>query len=242
MHPVTLPPLERVALLLDMDGTLIDIARTPDAVVVPPGLLVSLRRLGERLDGALAVVSGRPVEDVDRLLRHIPHAVAGEHGVAIRHDPGAPVQRGNVPTPPASWLLEAEALAAAWPGAVIERKARGFTMHFRVNPPAGPVFHALLSRLLAGQSAFQLLGGSMVWEVRPAGADKGHAVAALMARPPFFDRVPIFIGDDVTDEDGMRVARAMGGLGLRVEEVFGTAAGVRAWLAHAAETGAWPKD
>jgi len=113
---MTLPPLEQTALLLDMDGTLIDIAPTPDAVVVPPGLVASLRRLGERLDGALAVVSGRPVEDVDRVLDHAPHAVAGEHGVAIRHDPGAPLQRANLPTPPEAWLLEAEALAAAWPG------------------------------------------------------------------------------------------------------------------------------
>lgn len=242
MHAMTLPPLERTALLLDMDGTLIDIAPTPDAVVVPPGLVASLRRLGERLGGALAVVSGRPVADVDRLLEHAPHAVAGEHGVTIRHDPGAPVLRGNLPIPPEAWLAEAEALVAAWPGALLERKARGFTMHFRVNPAAGPSFHDLLVRLLAGQSDFELLGGSMVWEIRPVGADKGHAVAALMAHAPFLGRVPVFIGDDVTDEDGMRVARAMGGAGLRVQDVFGTPDGVRAWLADAARTGAWPKD
>jgi trehalose 6-phosphate phosphatase len=240
MSAMTLPPLDRSALLLDMDGTLIDIAPTPDAVVVPPGLVASLRRLRERLDGALAVISGRPVEDVERLLCHAPHAVAGEHGVAIRHRPGGPVERDDLPPPPEAWLRQAEALVAQWPGALLERKARGFTLHFRVNPAAGPACHALLVALLANQSDFRLLGGSMVWEVRPAGVDKGHAVTALMASPPFAGRVPIFIGDDITDEDAMRVARAMGGLGLRVDTAFGAPENVRAWLAAAATLPDWP--
>lgn len=242
MPALILPPLERSALLLDLDGTLIDIAPTPDTVVVPPGLVPALRTLRDRLGGALAVVSGRRVAEVDRLLEDAPRAVAGEHGVGIRHAPDAPIERANLPPPPDDWLRDAEALIAAWPGALMERKARGFTMHFRMNPPAGPVFHALLVRVLADQSAFQLLEGNMVWEVRPVGADKGHAVAALMARAPFAGRVPIFIGDDVTDEDGMRVARAMGGVGLRVDAAFGSAAGVRTWIAKAAETGVWPEE
>lgn len=237
---MTLPPLHQSALLLDMDGTLIDIAPTPDAVVVPPGLVASLTGLRERLRGALAVVSGRPVEDVERLLGHAPYAVAGEHGVAIRHRPGAAVERDDLPAPPETWIRRAEALVRAWPGALLERKARGFTLHFRVNPEAGPSFHALLVELLAEQADFRLLGGSMVWEVRPAGIDKGHAVAALMAAPPFAGRVPIFIGDDVTDEDGMRVARAMGGVGLRVDDAFGAPADVRAWLAAAVNAHDWP--
>jgi trehalose 6-phosphate phosphatase len=80
----------------------------------------------------------------------------------------------------------------------------------------------------------------LLWEVRPLGADKGSAVTALMARPPFLGRLPLFIGDDVTDEDGIRAARLMGGEGLRVEPIFGSPAGVRAWLTQAASTGAWP--
>ncbi len=235
-----LPALDRTALLLDLDGTLIDIAPTPDSVVVEPGLVATLRDLAASLSGALAVVSGRPIDVVDRLLQDAPHAVAGEHGAAIRHAPHAAVERPDLPAPPDAWLQRADAMIAAHPGAVMERKARGFTMHFRGAPDAGPRFHDLLQGLLAGQTVFQLLGGSMVWEVRPAGADKGRAVRMLMRRAPFAGRVPVFIGDDVTDEDGMRVARAMGGLGLRVDACFGTPAGVRAWLAGAAARGAWP--
>jgi len=101
----------------------------------------------------------------------------------------------------------------------------------------------VLARLAAEQPQdFAVLPAKMAWEVRPVGMDKGTAVRALMARPPFAGRVPVFVGDDVTDEDGMREARAMGGLGLRVPDVFGDAAGVRAWIAKLAEAGAdaWP--
>jgi trehalose 6-phosphate phosphatase len=239
---VTLPPRARSALLLDLDGTLIDLAPTPDGVTVPPTLAPSLRLLAARLDGALAIISGRPVEIVDRLLDHAAPAVAGEHGAAIRSRPGATPHRGALPVPPASWLRTAEALVADWPGAILERKARGFTMHFRQCPDAGPVFHALLRGLLTGQDEFALLGGSMVWEIRPAGVHKGHAVVALMAHPPFLGRVPVFIGDDITDEDAIHAAEAMGGAGLRVAPAFGSPGAVRAWIAAAAEPGsdAWP--
>src|ERR1700693_1397853 len=96
----TLPPLHRAALLLDMDGTLIDLAPTPDAVIVPAGLPAALTTLREALDGALAIVTGRPVETVDRLFGDAPGAVAGEHGGAIRHRPGQAVERPDLPAPP----------------------------------------------------------------------------------------------------------------------------------------------
>ncbi len=234
-----LPPFHRAALLLDMDGTLIDLAPAPDSVIVPPGLPELLRTLRDALGGALAIVTGRPIETIDRLLGDAPGAVAGEHGGAIRHSPDATVERPNLPSPPDAWLAAAEALVQSFPGALLERKARGFGLHYRQAPEAKESFHAALTSLLGTASGFELHPAHMLWEVRPAGADKGGAVVALMQRPPFAGRVPIFIGDDVTDEDGMREARKLGGAGYRVDAVFRDPDGVRAWLRRSAELGNW---
>jgi len=234
-----LPPFRRAALMLDMDGTLIDLAPTPDAVIVPPGLPETLAALRDSLGGALAIVTGRPVETVDRLFGNAPGAVAGEHGGAIRHFAGEPVERLDLPTPPASWLAAAEILVRSFPGALLERKARGFALHYRQAPEAREVFHAALTDLLATAPGFELHPAHMLWEVRPLGADKGGAVTALMQRAPFAGRLPVFIGDDVTDEDGMRVARSLGGAGYRVDDVFRDPDGVRAWLHRSAELGDW---
>ncbi len=235
----TLPPFRRAALLLDMDGTLIDLAPTPDAVVVAPGLAEVLVALRTGLGGALAIVTGRPIETVDRLFGSAPGAVAGEHGGAVRRVPGAPVERPDLPALPAVWLEAAQALVAAFPGALLETKARGFALHYRSAPAAEPVFHAVLRALVAGSPGFQLLPAHMLWEVRPLGADKGRAVEWLMARAPFAGRLPVFIGDDVTDEDGMREARKLGGAGFRVDAAFGDPSGVRSWLARCASAGDW---
>lgn len=234
-----LPPFARTALLLDLDGTLLDMAPTPTSVIVPPGLTGTLRTLCQQLDQALAIVTGRPIETIDTLLGESFHAVAGEHGGAIRPAPGAPVERPNLKPPPAAWIERGAALEKAHPGAMLEVKARGFGLHFRLAPDADRAIHDVLAALVEGSPDFELMPGSMLWEVRPKGADKGHAVTALMRRPPFLGRIPVFVGDDVTDEDGMRVARAMGGVGLRVPDVFGDAAGVRAWLHATAANGGW---
>lgn len=235
----TLPPFHNAALMLDMDGTLIDIAPTPDAVIVPPGLREAVAALRDHLDGALAIVTGRPIDTVDRLFDDAPGAVAGEHGGAIRFGSGQPVLRPELPGPPAAWLREAEALVEHFPGALLERKARGFALHYRLAPEAAGVFHDALRTMVAADPSFQLMPAHMLWEVRPAGADKGRAVAALMQRDPFQGRVPVFIGDDVTDEDGMREARRRGGAGFRVAPVFGDSEGVRQWVMRSAELGAW---
>jgi trehalose 6-phosphate phosphatase len=228
-----LPP--HAALLLDLDGTLLDIAPTPDAVVVPPELPGVLRRLRARLSGALAVVSGRPIAQVDGLLGDAPLAVAGEHGGAIRHAPGAKVEYAALAEPPAQWLAEAEHLAGLTPGVLLERKRRGFVLHYRLAPEAGPSLRRAMLAMLDGHAdRFVLMAAHMAWEMKPLGADKASAVAAVMACMPFTGRVPVYIGDDVTDEDGMAAARALGGLGWRVREMFGDAAGVRAWLAREA--------
>ena len=231
-----LPPPNSTALLLDMDGTLLDIAPTPDAVRVPDGLADTLQRLRNHLGGALAIVTGRPIEQIDALLPGIPYAIAGEHGGAIRHAPGNPVVRAVLPDPPVEWIIKAARLVEAHPGTLLEQKQRGFVFHYRAVPELGPLLHQAALALIAPEAGrFGLMEASMAWEVRPRGADKGSAVEALMQDAPFAGRHPVFIGDDVTDEDGMRAARAIGGAGLRVPDVFGSPAGVRAWLARCAD-------
>jgi trehalose 6-phosphate phosphatase len=237
-----LPRIALSALLLDVDGTLLDIAPTPDAVVVPPSLVGSLRSLRARLQGALAVVSGRPVQELEALLQDGPHAFAGEHGAAIRHAADAPLERSPLPAPPTSWLHDAERIVAAHPGALLERKEKGFVIHYRASPDLGPLIRECLVQLIGGDNRFSLLPARKAWEVRPAGTDKGHAVRALMQRSPFQGRIPIFIGDDITDRDGVAAAVEARGVGLMVPETFGTPARVRAWLTSAAATGSdeWP--
>ena len=229
MTPPDLP--EHAALLLDLDGTLIDIAPTPDAVRLPPGLLPVLLALRGRLGDALAVVTGRPIAQVDALLGDTPYAVAGEHGGAVRHAPGAAIEQAPLPRMDPAGIALAEAAVAAHPGALLERKAHGLVLHYRQSPAAATALRAAAAAIAAAAPGLLVMTASMAWEVKPAGIDKGRAVDALMARPPFAGRVPVYVGDDITDEDGMRAARALGGLGLRVQDWFGDAAGVRAWLA-----------
>jgi trehalose 6-phosphate phosphatase len=232
---IDIPALDRAAFLLDLDGTLLDLAPKPDLVVVPDGLIAALHRLRARLGDALAVVTGRPIEQVDALLGDAPYAVAGEHGGAVRHHPGAAIVRPDLPDPPADWLPRAEALAARHPGALVEPKRRGLVVHYRLAPDAGPALRQALDGIIGDTPGFDITPASMAWEVRPHGADKGLAVRDLMRAPPFAGRLPVFIGDDVTDLDGIAVARELGGAGLHVPETFGSPDRVRAWLAALAE-------
>ncbi len=237
-EPPILPP--NAALLLDIDGTLLDIAPTPSMVVISPGLPHSLAALTQRLHGAVALVTGRPIDQVDALLGGLVTAVAGEHGGAIRHFPGGPIERAPLAEVPTAWLAHAEALAAGTDGVLLEPKARGFVLHYRMAPDAGPALYDAMLALLEGTDGeshadrFTVMAARMAWEMKPVGADKGSAVDALMARPPFHGRVPVYIGDDTTDEDGIRAAIGLGGLGLRVPDVFTDPSGVRAWLAREA--------
>lgn len=228
---VKLPPIERAALLLDLDGTLLDIAPAPDQVAVPKTLPETLLKVRARLAGALAIITGRPIEYIDMLLPGLAYAVAGEHGGAIRRSPGGRIDRPPLPELPAGWRERAECLAASHRGALLEHKERGFTLHYRAAPEHAQSLQHALEQLVSNQvDQFTLLPARMAWEIRPRGADKGTALAKLMEQAPFAKRRPVFVGDDVTDEDAIETARASGGVGLRVPEVFGDPRGVRAWL------------
>lgn len=228
---------DRAALFLDFDGTLVDIAPRPEAVEVPPELPALLDRLAARLEGALAIVSGRPLAQLDALLP-IPVAKAGDHGAVLRRAPDAAVEALPLPSPPAEWLRRTKELAARFPGALVEPKSHGFVLHYRLAPEAGGVARELLDELIADNGEFVMMPARMAWEVKPTAVSKATAVAGLMAQPPFAGRLPVYVGDDVTDEAGMAAARAAGGIGLRLQDAFGTPAALRGWLARLEAEGA----
>ena len=238
IDPGTLPAPARTAFLLDFDGTLVDIAPTPDAVTVPDGLPAILLALRALCGDALAVISGRPIAQIDRFLPGLPFAVAGEHGVAFRHAPHDAVLRADLPMLPPHWLQAADRLVRDHPGAGLERKQTGFVLHFRGAPEAGDALRAAADAWLAedAERRFHLQPAKMAWEIKPRGVDKETAVRAVMDHPPFAGRRPIYVGDDATDEDGIRGAEALGGTGYRIPRDFEDPAAFRAWLAGLAET------
>jgi trehalose 6-phosphate phosphatase len=233
IRPLTL----RSALFLDLDGTLIDIAPRHDEVWVAPGLPDVLTRLRDALEGALAIVSGRPLHDIVALIPIENLCIAAEHGARLRLPDGT-MEEHPVHLPArADWIASIEAALPRWPGAFLEEKRIGFVIHYRQAPGFGVEIETFMRDLIApaaGQA--EILTALMAFEIRPAGVGKGHAVDRLMQMAPFAGRVPVFIGDDVTDEEGMAAAVSHGGAGLHVARNFGGVAGnVRAWLAEMAD-------
>ena len=222
--------LTRGALLLDVDGTLINLAPRPDEVVVPGSLRMDLEGLLTEMNGAIALVTGRALTDVEELFAPLRLPVVAEHGAVMRSAPGAEARRAVVPSAPESWRRTALAFAAGHEGVVFEEKPSGFVLHYRLAPDQGEPAFELLSSLVANTPEFEILRASMAWEVRPRGIHKGVAVRGIMGEPAFAGRMPIFIGDDVTDEDGIAAAEAMGGIGYRVPDDFPKPEAVRAWL------------
>ncbi|TPG59207.1 trehalose-phosphatase [Roseomonas nepalensis] len=232
IHGPVLPGRD-AALFLDMDGTLLEIAARPDDVIVPPELPGLLTRLQGVLGGAVAVVTGRGLAVARGYAGVASLPIGAEHGAVL--DPALP---GAVPlpVPPPEWRRAADAFAAERPGTLAEHKTHGFVLHFRLRPEAGPEALALLAALLREDArGFHVVPAHAAVELRPVDADKGGAVRRLMAVAPFRGRRPIFIGDDVTDEDGMAACAEYGGYGLRVPDDFaGRPALVRAWLGRVA--------
>ncbi len=225
-------------LFLDFDGTLVEIAESPEAVRAERHLAATLAAIAERLDGAVAIVSGRPIGEVDRHLDHAAFAAAGLHGLELRLAPGLPVTTGKA-DPPADDVRDAlAAFAAAHPGAFVEDKGMALALHYRARPDLADASRQAVRSAVRGHAGFQVLEGKMVFEIKPAAADKGKAVCRFMDEPPFRGRVPVFAGDDVTDEDGFRAAAARGGFGIKVGDGrtaaawrIGTVAEFLRWLA-----------
>jgi len=228
------------ALFLDLDGTVLDIARTPRGVVVPPDLVSVLTRLSRGLGGALAVLSGRAIADIDRLLAPLVLPAAGQHGAELRLSPDGPIERISCTPRPRDWDLRLAALADERPGVLLEDKGIGIAVHYRNAPAAAQEVWHLLQSLDVERAGFALQPGKCVIEIVPRGCDKGLALRRLMEALPFAGRIPVAIGDDATDEDAFAAALALGGEALRVGSRADSAAfagpeAVRDWLADRAD-------
>ncbi len=214
-----------IALLLDVDGTIIDIGPSPFEVHVPEALCRSLERLLARTAGALALVSGRPIRDLDRLFSPLALPAIGGHGAEMRVTDGQFVAAaGPLPEKLRQQLAEA-ALGA--PGIEIEDKGYSFALHFRKVPGQEARLREAVERARAAfpDEAVEILPGKAMFEVKRSGISKGSAVRKLMAVAPFAGRVPVFIGDDVTDESVFAVLPALRGKGYSVGGKFTGLAG-----------------
>lgn len=204
------------ALFLDFDGTLVDIAPQPEAVVVPAGLRDTLERLHQYLGGAAAVISGRPIEQIDSFLLPLVLPAAGVHGAERRNAGGELVLLSTHPLQ----LVEAAAgeLAAQHPELRIENKRGSLAVHYRQAPQLEALCVQTIQAAVEQSPGLTLLHGKMVVEAKPGGASKGRAIEAFMQEPPFKGRTPVFIGDDITDEVGFSTVQRLGGMGIKVGE------------------------
>jgi trehalose 6-phosphate phosphatase len=208
---------ENLALFLDFDGTLVNLAPTPDSIVVPEGLASVLERLLRRQGGAVAIVSGRALNDVFGYLQPYMGPGAGSHGLELRMADGHMVEpEPGVGSVAQAILAQAQELAKTNSSLIAEQKAWSASLHYRNAPELEAECAAVMHKAVAAHEGWEVIHGKMVFEARPMDVTKGTAVEAMMAQPPFAGRVPVFIGDDRTDEDGMRAAMALGGYGIKV--------------------------
>jgi trehalose 6-phosphate phosphatase len=206
-----------LAIFLDVDGTLLEIAQTPDAVRVPAALRNTLQLASQRESGALALVSGRCIAELDRLFHPYKFPAAGQHGVERRDI------HGNVHRPAVEARLleparqELDHLQALHAGLLLEDKGGGLAMHYRLAPGYAGLVMETMSRLAASlEGQYTLRTGKCVVELSLAGFSKRTAIEAFMDDAPFSGRTPVFIGDDETDEDGFEAVNVMGGVSIRV--------------------------
>lgn len=199
------------ALFLDFDGTLVEIAARPEEVIVPPELISTLAELFIQLHGAVAIVTGRKLEDVDAMLGPIGLPVAAMHGAAVRMAGKTATASGAEPVPEAiSTALHAFVLAH--PGLLLEPKGESLAVHYRNVPDLCRLVESTVSELVAAHAPqHDLQPGKMVFEIKPRGVNKGRAIEALLGTPSFAGRRPAVFGDDLTDEAGFATARAHGG-------------------------------
>lgn len=231
------PPLQRnVALFLDLEGTLVDFQLDPAAVQIDDALRCAVQRTCLQLDGALALISGRPIEQLDRCVGWNGCAAAGVHGLE-RRDSLQVMHRAPAPAALAQALAILMDVLEVGQGVTIEDKGVSIALHFRDAPEREAALRRaahLMLRYLGPQ--YRLLEGANVFELLPRSADKGTAVRAFMAEAPFHGRQPVFVGDDVTDLDGFQAAREFGGYGVAVgsrvtgDFAFADVQAVRGWL------------
>jgi trehalose 6-phosphate phosphatase len=240
-----IPDLRQCALLLDIDGTILDLAPAPQEVFVPAELRNTLSRLEDLTGGALALVSGRSLHDIDLIFSPLQVAAVGGHGAELRVVAGGEaVTRARELDPVLKRKLAT--LTEFGPGILIEDKGYSLALHYRLAPDKGDSLRAAIGDICAAapRGSIEVLPGKLVFEIKMAGVNKAGAVRELMKYPPFKGRQPIFIGDDTTDEPVFPILSQFGGLGFSVGRVVADVNGhfekpesVRAWLSRIASNG-----
>lgn len=235
-------PLHEAAVFLDLDGTLAAIAERPEDVVADPSRTGLLKSLNRALGGRLAIVSGRAVDDIDRIVEYAIPSVAGIHGLERRGPSG--IFESAAPHPQLDRVCKIlESFVRNRPALHLEFKTLGVALHYRQAPQAAAEVLSV-ARRLAWATGMKLQEGRMVVELRSPGADKGDTVREFMGLSPFKGATPIFVGDDVTDEDGFAATQELNGIGVLVgawretkaSAQLRTVGDVHAWLASALAT------
>ncbi|WP_426197007.1 trehalose-phosphatase [Massilia sp. DWR3-1-1] len=201
-------------LFLDFDGTLVELAERPEQVRVAAPLLDLLARLQVLLGGKLALISGRPVAQIDAMLFPLRLPVAGVHGLE-RRDADGRLHQAAIPDM-RSVLAAAQALAVIHPDLWVEQKYGALALHYRQAPQLGPLCDSSMAEAVRHCPGTVLLKGKMVAEIKPAGVDKGTAIRAFLDEAPFAGHLALFVGDDLTDEAGFDMVQRAGGVGIKV--------------------------
>jgi trehalose 6-phosphate phosphatase len=235
-----------IGLFLDVDGTLLDIAPRPEAVEVKPGLVDDIAGAERALGGALALVSGRPIAELDRLFAPLRVAASGIHGAEMRRRPDGPTASLMSSTLSDGAWLALSAMLKQFRGSYAENKGVSFAVHYPVpdteTPRLQDALLALIERITEPDQRLKLVAGHAVFEIQLAGFDKGRAIKCFMADKPFHGRQPVFIGDDEMDRAAFETVLAHGGLafsvGVPLRGLSGSFSGpdaVRAWLHELAQ-------
>jgi len=236
---------EPVALFLDIDGTLLDVALTPSSVHVPPNLPDVLHALSKRLHGALAIVTGRPLHEADHLLQPAKFVGGGVHGGQMRFADNGVIETLTPKFSPAL-MADIRQIADVLPGIVCEDKGAGIALHYRLAPELHGSLMAMVETLVPKYpNQFSICEGRKVVELLPLGFSKGRALRKLASLPNFANKIPVMIGDDIADLDAFRAAEALGGYGLKVagenfseaESAFQGPSDVIDWLQKVAGSG-----
>jgi trehalose 6-phosphate phosphatase len=236
--------LDQYAILLDIDGTLLELAPTPREVWVPPGLSDTLNRLLAKTSGALALVSGRSLNDIDLIFAPDQFPAVGGHGAEMRLANDGEAVATHAPPMDKELKRRLAAIAKLSPGILLEDKGYSLALHYRLAPHAEKAIYAAVSLIRADlpNAPIEVLPGKCVCEIKHSGFNKASGVIELMNHEPFKGRLPIFVGDDVTDESVFAIMPDFGGLpfsvGRRARGVanhFGEPRDVREWLARLAE-------
>ena len=239
------PALPAAAVFLDIDGTLVRHADNPGAVLIDDGLRALLGALNDAACGALALISGRAIADVDALFFPTRFAVAGQHGAERRSIDGTLHYHAPLASRLLAPALELRRLVQAHPGLLLEEKGASLALHYRGAPALAGLVEGEVRRVVAALGdEFELQAGKFVFEVKPSGKDKGTAIAEFMAEAPFAGRLPVFLGDDLTDEFGFDLVNRLGGHSVKVGPGptrarwrLDNADAVRGWLAAYAARG-----